>query len=121
MLGNLVNVVVASNSLASEFWQLFAFSPIFLFSQLDPVIEGFPVRTDYLVDSSVSGSMKCLCLVWCDSATGFLISSCHVIPRGRHQHDWTKERRQGGRMSIRSPHPLAPWLPTSSSVLAVEK
>ena len=74
MLGNLVNFVVASNSLASEFWQLFAFSPIFLFSQLDPVIEGFPVRTDYLVDSSVSGSMRCLCLIWCDSATDFLMS-----------------------------------------------
>lgn len=39
MLGNLVNVVVALNSLALELWQVFAFSPILLFSRLDPVIE----------------------------------------------------------------------------------
>lgn len=32
------------------------------------------MRTDYLVDSSVSGSMKCLCLIWYDSATDFLMS-----------------------------------------------
>jgi hypothetical protein len=93
MLGNLINVVVASNSLALESWQLFAFSPIFLFSQLDPVIEGFPVRTDYLVDSSVSGSMRCLCLIWCDSATDFLMSCCPPWTRSTWLNQGETSRR----------------------------